>query len=77
MADAIGGNGVRQGLGDVLLADQFDEGLRPIAPGDDDILACAEAALLAVGVGGVGDIGIRDQGSGIRRQSKIYFRSKL
>ena len=38
MADAIGRNRVRQRLGDVLLADQFGERLRPIAPGDDDVL---------------------------------------
>ena len=37
MADAIGGDRVRQGLGDVLLADQFGERLRPIAPGDDHV----------------------------------------
>ncbi len=39
VADAIGRDGVRQRLGDVLLADQFGEGLRPIPPGDDDVLA--------------------------------------
>ena len=38
VADAIGRDGVRQGLGDVLLADQFGEGLRPVAAGDDDVL---------------------------------------
>ena len=39
VADAIGGDRVGQRLGDVLLADQFLERLRPIAPGDDDVLA--------------------------------------
>ena len=37
--DAVGGDGVGQGPGDVLLADQLVEGLRPIAPGHDDIFA--------------------------------------
>ena len=38
VADAVGRNGVRQGLGDVFLADQFRESLRPVPPGDDDVL---------------------------------------
>ena len=48
VADAIGGDRVRQGLGDVLLADQLVEGLRPIAAGDDDVASPAATA------GGVG-----------------------
>ena len=40
--DAVAGDGPLQGLGDVLLADQLVERLRPIAPGDDDILAGGE-----------------------------------
>ena len=38
MADAVRGDRVGQCLGDVLLADQLLEGLRAIAPGDDDVL---------------------------------------
>ena len=54
MADAVGGNRVRQRLGDVLLADQFVEGLRPVAPGNDDVLARGPSALRRFGVGGRG-----------------------
>ena len=65
VADAIGRDGVREGLRDVLLADQFGERLRPIPPGDDDVL---RAGLVAGRVGSaltVGeDIGFRVQGSG-------------
>ena len=54
MADAIGRDRVRQRLGDVFLADQFVERLRPIAPGDDDVLVrgpLAASAVSAIGGG--------------------------
>ncbi len=38
VADPIGGDRVAQRLGDVFLADQFPEDLRPIPPGHDDVL---------------------------------------
>ena len=44
MAHAVRGDGVREGLGDVLLADQLVERLRPIAPRDDDVLRAREPA---------------------------------
>ena len=41
VADAVGRNGVGQGLGHVFLADQVVERLRAVSPGDDDVLAGA------------------------------------
>ena len=38
VGDAAGLDGVGQGLGDGLLADQVGELLRPVAPGEDGVL---------------------------------------
>ena len=45
VADAVGGDGVGEGLRDLLLADELAEILRPIAAGDDDVLRIAASAL--------------------------------
>ena len=42
--DAVAGDRLLQRLGDVLLADELVERLRPIAPGDDDVLAGVDAS---------------------------------
>ena len=62
MAHAMGRDGVRQGLGNVLLPDQLGKGLRPVAAGDDDVLARGAATGQGrFGVGGGGrHKGIRD-----------------
>ena len=39
MADAVRLNRAGQPAADMLLADEFGEGLRPISAGDDDIFA--------------------------------------
>ena len=48
VADAIAGDRLLQRPGDVLLADQLVERLRPIAASDDDVFA-AGRLLIAVG----------------------------
>ena len=47
--DAVAGDGLLQGAGDVLLAHQFIERLRPISPGDDDVSAGRQTASVDAG----------------------------
>ena len=68
VADAVAGDGLLQRLGDVLLADQLVERLRPVAAGDDDV--AAGGRIVGSSIGGVGSLivmtGVRCQVSGVR-----------